>query len=103
MYNEWNQYLKNISWTYRERVQSTWLYLTTAIPTIRIPYAGTSPDEQSFFFVWDNGNYYIELEILSDSFEWFYRNRLTNELAGSEHSVESIEEVLLEYLRKYAI
>jgi hypothetical protein len=50
---------------------------------------------------WDQGRHYTEIDILPDEhIEWFYRDRETNELDGTEEESEStISEALIRRLR----
>jgi hypothetical protein len=54
---------------------------------IPVPSASAGPDGE-ILFVWNRGNYHLELEILPDGpAEFFYRNRATHEVWDAEYQI----------------
>lgn len=103
MNKEWNNFIINISWENADLVRQLWLKLIAIIPNIRIPQAGLSSDEQSFFFIWDDGKHYLDIELFDNAqLDWFYLNRENNILDGSEEPTTLTIE-LISYLERYAI
>ncbi len=103
MNKEWSKYLENLSWIHSDVVRQLWSKLIALVPNLRIPQTGLIPDETSFCFAWDNKDNYLDIEVFPDAtFEWFYRNRNNNTLAGSEEAINIIDDTLIDYLHKYA-
>lgn len=56
-----------------------------------LPRPTAIPDESgsAIHLAWDRGDHHLEIDMASNgSFEWFYRNRRTNEIDGTEEEPE---------------
>jgi hypothetical protein len=52
---------------------------------------------------WDDGEHYLEIEVLPDArFHWYFRDRLTNQTAGTEQPVDRLPPELTQRLRLIA-
>ena len=48
---------------------------------------------------WNVGARYLEVDVLTDGVEWFFRDRSANVIDGNEESVEAVPEALLKRAR----
>jgi hypothetical protein len=90
---KWHDYMKNLtskpvglSSQRQAAVFGLWSKLTRLIgPDIPPPIAGPG-GELGFHMAWNQNDFYLDIEIAEDgSFEWFYKNRATGEVRGSDN------------------
>src|SRR5271157_1968962 len=85
--SDWLLYLDSISLAtqnYSQSPKSFWLMLEQNEPMLKSPLAWL--DEESFHMSFDNNEHHLDIELFANSntFEWFYRNRITNECDGDD-------------------
>jgi hypothetical protein len=82
-------------------VTTLWEDLNTRF-SYTLPLPLTQPtNDGNIQLAWDQGRHYVEIDVCPDGqLEWFYRDRETNELDGTEDDPESaVSEALLRRLR----
>jgi len=69
----------------------------------RLPLPLTQPtNDGSIQLAWDAGRFYVEIDVRpSGELEWFFRDRVSNELAGTED--DAISELSPELLHKLSL
>jgi hypothetical protein len=83
---EWENYLSRLEKTtsVADAVRKVWSHLK---PRLWAPEASPT-DDGDFIIVWDRGPHHLQVRILtSGRYDWFYRNRETNEVLFEEDLV----------------
>lgn len=88
---EWLAYIHNLSRetglprVFEDLVIEFWDQLTEKTHrVVPIPVAGPTPQD-SFMLSWNRGRHHFEVEVFSEGrFEWFYRDRKTDQFEGAE-------------------
>lgn len=89
---EWRQWLETLDADsaldpgVREKLRQSFEELVE--PTGWIPAGGMSTPEGAYLLTWEFAQHHLELELFTDHWEWFYKNRETGRLAGEEDRVE---------------
>lgn len=74
----------------RSSVRQIWSQITRRFGALIAPPAAGLLDNGVFFMSWSRGPHYCEIELTADgSIEWFYKNRETRDLAGTEGEAET--------------
>lgn len=89
MYSEWEEYLARVSALSTQGVALTllWRTLAAAVPGLPIPAASVADsvaDDRCAHMSWDRDEHHFDLDIEPDGYEWFYRNRVTQAMDGSD-------------------
>lgn len=87
----WNDYIHSLSREsqlpriFEDQVVDFWNRLAdTTDWTVPIPHAGPTL-QNSFILSWNRGRHHFEVEVFDDErFEWFYRDRETDDCEGDE-------------------
>lgn len=81
---QWDKYLQRIrNEPYGAAALALWKNVSQY--NVDIPSAGPYEDEDIIQFYWSQDEHHIDVDIFHDgSFEWFYRNRNTNETDSGE-------------------
>jgi hypothetical protein len=92
--SQWLCYLERLHDVTGDLARGLWDALCSLGTRVPVPQAGPLP-EGGFQFVWDRGEHHLEVDILPDrSFEWFYRNRRTGDVAGDDSAAGALPEVV---------
>lgn len=71
----------------RQLAKSVVAFWREAKPLGPLPVPTAIPFEGSMHLAWDHGQHHLDVDLFPDgTFEWFYRNRSTNELDGTDES-----------------
>jgi hypothetical protein len=90
---DWDAYLTKMVAKYGDvgrNLNSMWLYAKTL--NAPIPVATPSDDKDRFHLSWDREEHHLDVDVYGigadglQQWEWFYRNRKTDELDGDEKS-----------------
>ena len=102
----WQDYLTELNRVlgsrFAGRVKQFWARLASELRfTVPVPHAGPTPDDDSFILTWDQGRYHFEVEIFRvGRFEWFYRDRETDDCEASEGNLKQAVSAAKMYLRR---
>lgn len=106
-YTEWNDYLNNIvDQDATTIIKALWEQAVEIVKpkTLMAPSAAPLEDGHYIYILaWDNEEHHVEIEITNNGgLDWFYRNRKTDELAGSEDPIKEMNEGLMLALKLVA-
>lgn len=80
----WNEWLST-----RPLASKLWYAIKAGVEDAAIPTAIHHQENDGFQFAWDKDEHHLDIDILSnESVEWFYRNRETNKIDGTEDGEE---------------
>jgi hypothetical protein len=82
-----------------KRVRDLWQQLCLQVKNCPLPI--TQPtDESAIQLAWDNGERYLEVEVFpAGGIHWYFRNRESQEVVGTESPVSSLPFEFFEKLR----
>jgi hypothetical protein len=76
-------------------------YLSLEVPKIIRPQAGPIDDEV-FQLVWNYKHHHIDIDLnLNGTIDWFYYNRVSQQVHSGEDQIEHINPILKSYLRTF--
>lgn len=92
------EHINGLSDTYADNVRKIWNDMLVLIPTLPEPTQSGGAFDGMYSLVWDCKEHHLEIDISPNNFEWFYRNRSTEEYTGEEEC-DSITDSLISHLK----
>lgn len=105
--SEWLAYLTLVGGksAHGAALGKVWRALDSAVADLPLPRASVSDSVSEIidpaYLSWDRDEHHFDLEIEPSGYEWFYRNRKTDEIDGSDGAIalDHIPEAMLTRLR----
>ena len=101
--DSWSDFVENIDERWAIPLKILWNDLTAIEPTVQLPVVYVKND--NMILQWSSQRYLLEIEISKEigTFEWFFRDRISNTIDGTkfEPEKELPIEIIASYVKKF--